>query len=951
MATDTKSKLQPVPQRTTTQSGSIFIKGARTHNLKNIDVEILRNKLVVITGVSGSGKSSLAFDTLYAEGHRRYVESMSSYIRQFLERMPKPDVDYIQGVAPAIAIEQKTISKNPRSTVGTVTEIYDYLRLLFARIGKTYSPDTNEMVQKHTTEDVLYQLKALDEGTKFYIGFPLPQHKTEKDKPLTFKEELQTMKQKGFFRMANGDALLDLNDADTEKKISAFTKKEQAKLLVVTDRLALNQDDETYQRISEAVETSFAESNGYCTVRVLGGRDYAFSEKFDLNGTEYEEPSPQMFAFNSPVGACPTCLGTGRVSGIDEDAVVPNRALSLRDGAIVCWNSDKHSMHLRQLIRIAAKHDIALDTPYGKLPAATRKLIWNGVPKDDFAGIHGFFKDIEKEAQYKMHYRVLLNRYRGYSTCPDCNGSRLKKNALYVRVGGKTIHDIVMMTIGEAREFVQTISISRFDKDIAATVLTELEKRLGYLVEVGLDYLSLERPANTLSGGESQRINLATSLGSSLVGSIYILDEPSIGLHQRDSARLIQILKKLRDIGNTVIVVEHDREIMEAADIILDLGPEAGRHGGNLVFQGSAKDILLDTKSVTGKYLRDKNAIPVPAKRRAVNLDHALEIRGAMENNLKNIDVQFPLGVMTCVTGVSGSGKSTLVGDILYLGILKQKVGTAEKVGTHQSLKGIEHITKVELVDQSPIGRTSRSNPATYLKIFDDIRELFAQTPVAKLKGWSAGYFSFNVPGGRCETCAGEGVIHVEMQFLADMDVPCEDCKGRRYKPDTLEATHKGKSIADVLDMTIDEALQFFSDQKNIVKKMKVLSDVGLGYLQVGQAGSTLSGGEAQRLKLAFHIASQESKNCLFIFDEPTTGLHFDDIQKLIRCFARLIENGNTLVIIEHNLDVIKQADWVVDLGPEAGERGGELIAFGTPEEVAKSTRSLTAEYLRDYLS
>ncbi|MFQ3608458.1 MAG: excinuclease ABC subunit UvrA [Chloroherpetonaceae bacterium] len=944
----TRTATQATAPQTT---NGIFIKGAKTHNLKNIDIFIPRRKLVVITGVSGSGKSSLAFDTLYAEGHRRYVESMSAYIRQFLERMPKPDVEYVSGIAPAIAIEQKTISKNPRSTVGTVTEIYDYLRLLFARIGKTYAPDTGEMVLKHSPEDVVYQVRLLDEGTKLYIGFPMPHHTDEQSKARTLKEELQTLKQKGFFRIALGETLFDLNEQESEKKLLALSKKEQAKLMVLVDRLVLRTDAETQQRISEAAEVAFAESNGYCLVRVLGGREYVFSDKFELNGVEYEAPSPQMFAFNSPAGACPVCQGFGRVTGIDENAVVPNRALSIRDGAIVCWTSDKHSKHLRDLIRIAPKHNIPLDVPYGKLPAAVRKLLWDGVPKDGFIGITGFFKEVEREGQYKMHYRVLLAKYRGYSVCPECNGSRLKKAALNVKIAGKTIHDVVQMTIGEANDFFKTMEISRFDRDVATTILAELEKRLGYLVEVGLDYLTLDRTATTLSGGESQRINLATSLGSSLMGSIYILDEPSIGLHQRDSARLIKILKKLRDIGNTVIVVEHDREVMEAADMIIDIGLGAGRNGGDIVFQGSPTEILSHPKSLTGKYLRNVNAIPLPQKRRKVNLNNAIEVVGALENNLKNIDVKFPLGVMTCVTGVSGSGKSTLVNDILYLGILKQKVGTSEKVGTHKALKGIDRIDKVEMIDQSPIGRTSRSNPATYLKIFDDIRALFAQTQVAKLKGWDAGYFSFNIPGGRCETCAGEGVITVEMQFLADIETPCEDCNGKRYKPATLEATYNGKSIADVLEMTIDEAMDFFKDQKNIIRKMKVLTEVGLGYLQLGQSGSTLSGGEAQRLKLAYHIANNDAQNSLFIFDEPTTGLHFDDIQKLIKCFNRLIENGNTLVVIEHNLDVIKQADWIIDLGLEAGEKGGELVAVGTPEEVAKSDRSFTAKYLREYLN
>ncbi|MBC8042490.1 MAG: excinuclease ABC subunit UvrA [Rhizobacter sp.] len=955
----------------TVKRGDIFIKGARTHNLKNIDVLIPRNELIVVTGVSGSGKSSLAFDTLYAEGHRRYVESLSSYIRQFLERMPKPDIDYITGVAPAIAIEQKTISKNPRSTVGTVTEIYDYLRLLFARVGKTYSSDTNELVLKESPEDALTQLKLFENGTKIFIAFPFPHHTKggedgKKQKESTLAEELQNLKQKGFLRILCDDEVLDLSNAADEKTLLALPKKSLSELLVLIDRLVLKHTDELYGRIIEAVETAFGESGGYCAIKVITNAQQKllrFSDKFELNGIEYETPSPQMFAFNSPVGACTVCQGFGRVAGVDEDLVVPNRALSIRDGAVACWNSDKHSRNLRDLIRIAPKYKIPIDVPYSKLPAATRKLIWDGLPKEGFAGITLFFKEVEREGQYKMHYRVLLNRYRGYSVCPNCGGSRLRKDALYVKVGGKTIFDIVQMTIGEAHLFLRDLEISRFDKEVATTILTELTRRLGYLVEVGLEYLSLNRPSQTLSGGESQRINLATSLGSSLVGSMYILDEPSIGLHQRDSARLIEILRKLRNLGNTVLVVEHDREIMEAADTIIDLGPAAGRLGGHLIFHGTYKELLEQPKSLTAKYLRDKHAIPVPPQRREVNLEKAIAISGAMENNLKNIDTRFPLGVMTCVTGVSGSGKSTLVNDILYLGLQKQKVGTAEKVGTHQSLSGASLVDKVELIDQSPIGRTSRSNPATYLKLFDDVRILFSQTQLAKMKGWDAGHFSFNIPGGRCETCAGEGIIRVEMQFLADIETVCETCRGKRYQTETLEATYKSKSIADVLEMTIDEAVDFFKDEstapksvlKSAVKKLKVLQEVGLGYLQLGQSGSTLSGGEAQRLKLAFHIAASDTTqgaatNSLFIFDEPTTGLHFDDILKLIKCFNRLIGLGNTLVIIEHNLDVIKQADWIIDLGPEAGDRGGEIIAEGTPEDVAKAEGSYTATYLKEYL-
>ncbi len=929
---------------------NIFIKGAKTHNLKNIDVSIPKNKLIVVTGVSGSGKSSLAFDTLYAEGHRRYVESMSSYIRQFLERIPKPDVEYIQGIAPAIAIEQKTTSKNPRSTVGTVTEIYDYLRLLFARIGKTYSKDTNELVLKHTPEDVLFQVKLFDVGTKFYICYPFPHHTIGKKKERTFQEEIKNLKQKGFTRVVYRNDIYTLTNAEDEKKLTKMPEKAHSECLVLVDRLKFKEDEELYGRVTEAIETAFRESGGYAVLRVLDGRDYKFSDKLELNGIEYSEPTPQLFAFNSPVGACPTCQGFGRIPGLDEDAVIPNKALSIRDGAIACWNSDKHSRHLRDLIRIASIYKIPLDEPYSKLSQKAKKTIWDGCKKNGFIGVKGFFKDIEKESQYKMHYRVLLSRYRGYSVCPDCHGSRLCQGALIVKVAKKNLADIVELTIGEANEFFKNLEISRFDKDVAQTILNEIERRLGYLVEVGLDYLTLNRPSQTLSGGESQRINLATSLGSSLVGSLYILDEPSIGLHQRDSSRLIKILRKLRDIGNTVLVVEHDREIIEAADIILDLGPQAGRLGGEVVFQGSAKEILSYKQSLTGKYLNGKNSISIPKKRRKVSFDRCIEVQGAMENNLKNIDVKFPLNVLTCVTGVSGSGKSTLIHDILCNGLMKRKSGTSEKVGTHKQIFGDKLVEKVELVDQSPIGRTSRSNPATYLKIFDDIRTLFSHTTYAKLKGWEPGYFSFNIPGGRCETCTGEGIIRIEMQFLADIETVCEDCKGLRYKPDTLEATYNEKSIADVLDMTIDEAEAFFASHRNISRKLNVLKDVGLGYLKLGQSASTLSGGEAQRLKLAAHISSLDTKDTLFIFDEPTTGLHFDDIKKLIVCFNRLITQGNTLIIIEHNLDVIKQADWIVDLGPEAGSGGGELVGEGTPEDICRIKTSFTAQYLKEYL-
>lgn len=931
----------------------IVLRGIRTHNLKNITVAIPRNRFVVLTGVSGSGKSSLAFDTLYAEGHRRYVESLSAYVRQFLERMPRPDIEIVEGIAPAIAIEQKTIPKNPRSTVGTVSEIYDYLRLLYARIGKIYSRDTSELVLRHTPEDLSCQARFFDEGTRFQVGFPFPCHKDAALHECSAKEEIANLLKKGFFRIIEGDSVLDLNEEKSCSRIGAMSRDELSGLLVLVDRFVAREDDKTYSRIEQAAETAFGESGGYAVLKVVGGRTFQFSDRLELNGIEYQEPSPQLFAFNSPIGACTMCQGFGRIAGIDEDAVIPDKSLSIAEGAIVCWNSEKYRWNWKRLMKVAGKVGIPVDEPYEKLSHLHKEMIWKGIAgqEESYDGIWPFFAEIERDAGYKMHYRVFLSRYRGYATCPECEGSRLNADARLVRISGRNIGEVTRMNIGEAYEFFTSLDISTFDRKVAEAVLEEILKRLTYLLEVGLNYLSLDRLTHTLSGGEFQRINLSTSIGSPLVGAIYILDEPSIGLHQSDSARLIRLLRKLRDLGNTVVVVEHDREIIEAADVVIDLGPGAGRFGGEVVFQGAIADMTASGASLTADYLTGRKIIPVPAGRRKPDFSKAIEIRGAMQNNLKNIDVRFPIGVMTCVTGVSGSGKSTLVNDILKNGILREKEGGIDKVGTHRSIAGAGLIDRVEHVDQSPIGRSSRSNPATYMKIFDDIRALFAQTRDAKARGWKAGYFSFNIPGGRCESCAGEGSVKIEMQFLADIEAVCEECNGLRYKPETLAIRYNGLSIAEVLDLTVSEAIGFFGTEKALTRKLQVLDEVGLGYIRLGQSSSTLSGGEAQRLKLAGFIARADVEHTLFLFDEPTTGLHFDDIGKLIRCFEKLLDQHNTLIIIEHNPDVIKQADWVIDLGPGAGDKGGELVAEGTPETIAGVRASLTGRHLQDYLA
>ncbi|HWQ26486.1 MAG TPA: excinuclease ABC subunit UvrA, partial [Chlorobaculum sp.] len=886
----------------------IVLGGVTTHNLKHITVRIPRNRFVVLTGLSGSGKSSLAFDTLYAEGHRRYVESLSAYVRQFLERMPKPEIETVEGIAPAIAIEQKAIPKNPRSTVGTVSEIYDYLRLLYARIGKIYSRDTNELVLKHTPEDVSLQARFFDNGTRFYVGYPFPCHHDVQHHDCSVAEEMKNLLQKGFFRLLRDEAVLDISDAAVRAEVEAMDRKELMELLVLVDRFVAKHDEKVYGRVAQAAESCFIESGGNAVIRVAGGKEYRFSDRLEMNGVVYQDPSPQLFAFNSPIGACSVCQGFGRIAGIDEDAVVPDKSLSLAEGAITCWNSEKYSWYLKQLLRIAPQVGIPIDVPYEKLGHVHREMIWKGIPERDFKGLWPFFEDIEKDAGYKVHYRVFLSRYRGYATCSECEGSRLNADARMVRVSGKNIGEVTRMNIADAQAFFASLDISPFDRTVADAILKEIMKRLGYMLDVGLDYLTLDRLTHTLSGGEFQRINLSTSLGSPLVGAVYILDEPSIGLHQSDSARLVALLRRLRDLGNTVVVVEHDREIIEAADEVIDLGPRAGRLGGEIVFHGPPAAMATAEGSLTADYMYGRRHIEVPATRRKPDFSSCIEITGAMQNNLRNIDVKFPLGVMTCVTGVSGSGKSTLVNDILKLGIVREKEGSREKVGTHRAISGTELINAVEHVDQSPIGKSSRSNPATYLKLFDDIRQLFASTRDARDRGWKPGYFSFNIPGGRCEACAGEGSVKIEMQFLADIEAVCEECGGKRYKQSTLEVKYRGLSIDEVLDLTVQEALDFFKSEKSIQRKLQVLQEVGLDYIRLGQSSSTLSGGEAQRLKLAHFISRADVVNTLFIFDEPTTGLHFDDIAKLVQCFEKLMAQHNSLVIIEHNPDIIKQA-------------------------------------------
>jgi excinuclease ABC subunit A len=948
----------------------IVIRGARQHNLKDIDLELPRNELIVFTGPSGSGKSSLCFDTIYAEGQRRYVESLSAYARQFLERMDKPEADLITGLAPAIAIQQKTSGSNPRSTVATQTEIYDHLRLLFARIGTTYSPVSGRPVSKDTPQDVADRVEAeLNDGARFYLCAPIPEHSD-----MALRDQLKSLRERGFFRVLllpterqaeKGETpeTLDLNQEDP----SSVNSYGRDRLLVLIDRLKVKAGDaDNRSRIAESTEQAFDEGDGRCTVvpafRDLpdDGRDdrpvvptYEFSSHFERDGIVFEEPTPQLFSFNSPVGACPTCQGFGRVSGLDEDLIVPNKQLSIRDGALAPFRGDKWGKHFKDLIAVAAQVGLDIDCPYRELADWEKEIVWEG--KDDYIGLNGFFRFLE-ENSYKRHYRIFRARFRGYSECPDCEGHRLCDDALYVKVGGdaveqKHIGEICAMTTREARDYFEALGLSDYEEEVAGRVMEELRERSRYLVDVGLDYLTLDRLAQTLSGGEMQRINLSTSLGSSLVGSLYVLDEPTVGLHPRDNERLIDILQRLRDLGNTVLVVEHDPVTMEAADQLVDLGPGSGAFGGEVVFQGTYDEILEDEDSLTGQYLSGRKKVEVPDERRPVDEDDMLVVENARQHNLKHIDVEIPLGMIVCVTGVSGSGKSTLTNQTLYEGLHRLKGGSGDgRVGAHDTIRGHEHVDAVEMVDQSSIGRSPRSNPATYTNAFDGIRKLFANTRQSQVHGYDQGTFSFNTKGGRCEECEGQGVVKVEMQFLADLYLECEACEGQRYKKEVLDVTYQGKNIADVLDMTVDEAAEFFEGERAVINKLEVLQDIGLGYLTLGQPSTTLSGGEAQRIKLASHLNSRSSDRTLYIFDEPTTGLHFDDIKQLLGAFEQLVENGHSVIIIEHNLDVIKAADHVIDLGPEGGDEGGKIVVTGTPEEVAACEESHTGRFLRDVL-
>ena len=974
----------------------IIIKGARVHNLKNMDVAIPKNKLVVITGMSGSGKSSLAFDTLYAEGQRRYVESLSSYARQFLGRMNKPDVDYIKGIAPAIAIEQKVITSNPRSTVGTSTEIYDYLKLLFSRIGKTISPISGGIVKKDSVTDVINFIMSLPNETQVTVLCPLYPHNNR-----SLKEELAVLMQKGFVRVEfrgklskiedlledmsiidDGSWLVEEVEVKGERlKAKGGSRKQKAEsgkqeeetatvtaahhsVRIVIDRITKNEEDETISRLGDSVQTAFFEGKGDCYVRYLapgeappksspagrtlesGEQERFFCDRFELDGVRFEEPTPNFFSFNNPYGACKRCEGYGKVIGIDEDLVIPDKSKSIYEGAIAPWRGEKMREWNDVLVKNALKFDFPIHRQYNFLTQEEQRLLWTG--NKYFRGLDEFFKELEEQT-YKIQYRVMLSRYRGKTTCPECKGSRLRQDASYVKISGKSITDVVLMALDKALVFFKTIELNETDAKIGKRLLMEITNRLSFLNDVGLSYLTLNRLSNTLSGGESQRINLATSLGSSLVGSVYVLDEPSIGLHPRDTQRLISVLKSLRDVGNTVLVVEHEEEIMKAADHIIDIGPEAGTHGGNLMFTGTYDDIIKDGNSLTGRYLSGKEEIAIPKSRRKWN--DFIEIKGARENNLKHVSAKFPLGVLTVVTGVSGSGKTSLVKRILAPA-LQKTLGNynAEQTGMYDSIDGdYQKIEQVEMVDQNPIGRSSRSNPVTYVKAWDEIRNLYASQPVAKAAGLKPSAFSFNVEGGRCDVCQGEGEVKIEMQFMADIFLTCEACGGKRFKQHILDVTYHDKNVSEVLNMTIEEALEFFAKEPKIIAKIKPLMDVGLGYVQLGQSSNTLSGGEAQRIKLAsFLVKGNNTHKTLFIFDEPTTGLHFADIKKLLKSFDALLDHGNTIIVIEHNMDVIKCADWVIDIGPEGGDNGGKVIFEGVPEDLIKEKGSYTGQFLKE---
>lgn len=924
----------------------ILIKGARVHNLKNIDVAIPRNKMTVITGLSGSGKSSLAFDTLYAEGQRRYVESLSSYARQFLGKLDKPDVDGIRGIAPAIAIEQKVNSSNTRSTVGTSTEIYDYLKLLFARIGKTYSPISGKQVKKERISDVINYINTFKEKEKYVIACSI---KPPKGRP--YLKQLEILIDQGFSRLIVNkkieriDALLD----KSEKELKQLTP------LLLIDRLMKGDlDDEARARIAESTETAFIEGEGVCSIISFGDDvvERTFSNKFELDRMSFTEPSVNFFTFNNPIGACPTCEGFGKVLGIDKDLVIPDKTMSIYEGAIACWRGEKMKLWNEALVMNAHRFDFPIHKPFNELTKKQVDLLWKG--NKYFGGLDMFFKDVESQL-YKIQYRVMLSRYRGKTDCTDCNGSRLRKDANYVKVSEYSITDISTSSIDKAKEIMNGLELDENDHIIAKQILLEINSRLEFLSDVGLGYLSLSRMSNTLSGGESQRINLATSLGSSLVGSMYILDEPSIGLHPRDTLRLLKVLKSLKDLGNTVVIVEHEEEVMRAADEIIDMGPMAGSFGGEVVFQGDHNELVNGDKSLTAKYLTQKLEIPIPKTRK--KWSKSIVVEGAEENNLKNITVELPLECLTVVTGVSGSGKSTLIKQIMYPALKKIHGGTADKTGTFKGLSGdIKALSEIEFVDQNPIGKSSRSNPTTYVKAYDDIRALFSQQQLSKINGYQPKHFSFNVEGGRCDACEGEGTITVSMQFMADVHLECEVCNGKRFKEDVLEVRYNGKNIYDVLTMTVDDAIDFFAQnldrlEQKIITKIKPLQDVGLGYVQLGQSSNTLSGGEAQRIKLASFLSKKNAKNkTLFIFDEPTTGLHFHDIDKLLTAIYSLIDLGHSVMIIEHNTEVIKCADWIIDLGPEGGTEGGNLVFAGTPEDLIKEKKSYTGQYLKEKL-
>ncbi len=960
----------------------IIIKGARVHNLKNIDIALPRNKFIVITGLSGSGKSSLAFDTLYAEGQRRYVESLSSYARQFIGRMDKPDVDYIHGISPAVAIEQKVNTRNPRSTVGTSTEIYDYLKLLFARIGKTYSPVSGNLVKRNTVEDVLKHINSFPEGTKVILLAPLFLHPGR-----SIEDDLNVLIQKGFVRVKFANSVHKIEDVllpENEKLLRSLkettvnpnkqTVKRPAKkkgdetvapdlhekiasgIQIVIDRFTVTKEDEgNDSRMADSIQAAFFEGQGECATEIVSENKTivnSFSNRFFLDGILFEEPSTQLFSFNNPYGACRRCEGFGSIIGIDEDLVIPDKSLSVYDGAIVCWRGEKMKEWNDELVKKAYKFDFPIHRPIYELSEDQRALLWTG--NSYFAGLNAFFKWVETQA-YKIQYRVMLSRYRGRTICPECRGTRLRGDANYVKVGGRSITDIVLMPVKDSLSFFNNLELTAHENEIGKRILLEIKNRLHFLVNVGLGYLTLNRLSNSLSGGESQRINLATSLGSSLVGSMYILDEPSIGLHPRDTHRLIKVLKSLRDVGNTLIVVEHDEEIMKAADQLIDIGPDAGVHGGELIFQGTYDEIVHQETGYTGKYLSGKEQISLPYRRRTAT--GLIRIEGARENNLKNISVKIPLGIMTVVTGVSGSGKTSLVKKVIYPALKKIHGGFGEQSGAFDKLSGdYNKITSVEFVDQNPIGKSSRSNPVTYVKAFDDIRMLFADLPLSRARRYKPGHFSFNVEGGRCEVCEGEGEVTIEMQFMADIHLVCENCNGKRFKQEILDVEYRGKNIADVLEMTVDEAIGYFGspvksfgNDARIAAKLKPLQDVGLGYIGLGQSSSTLSGGEAQRIKLASFIGKGNShEHTLFIFDEPTTGLHFHDIRKLLKAFDMLISQGNSILIIEHNSEVIKCADWVIDLGPEGGNEGGRLLFEGTPDELVHCSESYTGKYLKD---